>query len=117
MERMESSYKSFIEVEKMLQKIRNTEAWLGDCCVDFLVSLEGGTEFYEHVKCGICGRELYFADRRNNGKEDSRRQTLDSRREEKTSKAKDSHDKQERRKSRHTDGYGEFEPGEGPVFS
>jgi len=113
---MKSSYKSFIEVEKMLQKIRNTEAWLGDCCIDFLVDLEGGTEFYEHVKCGICGRELYFADRRKNGKEDSRRQTLDSRREEETSEAKDNHDKQKSRKNSNTDGYGEFAPGEGPVF-
>ena len=103
---MKSSYKSFIEVEKMLQKIRNTEAWLGDCCIDFLVDLEGGTEFYEHVKCGICGRELYFADRRKNGKEDSRRQTLESRRQEETSEAEDGHDKQKGRKRSYLDGYG-----------
>ena len=106
---MESSYKSFIEVEKMLQKIRNSEAWLGDCCVDFLVSLEGGTEFYEHVRCGICGRDLYFTDRRKNGKENSRRQALDSRREEATSEAKDDHDKQKGGKRSYTDGYGVFE--------
>ena len=103
---MESSYKSFIEVEKMLNTIRNSEAWLGDCCVDFLVSLEGGVEFYEHVKCGICDRELYFADRRNNGKEDSRRQAVDSRREDETSETEDGHDKQESRKRSYLDGYG-----------
>ena len=103
---MESSYKSFIEVERMLNKIRNTEAWLGDCCVDFLINLEGGQEFYEHVKCGICSRELYFADRRNNGKENSRGQTLDSRREEETSETEDGHDKQEGRERSYLVGYG-----------
>ena len=106
---MKSSYLSYLEVEKMLNKIREQEARLGDCCVDFLVELEGGTEFYEHIKCGICGRDIYFINRRNYGKEDSRRQTLDSRREEETSEAEDGHDKQKSRKECYTDGYGVFE--------
>ena len=106
---MKSSYVSYVEVEAMLDKIRNSEAWLGSCCVSSIVELEGDIELYSHLRCGICGRELYFIDRRKNGKENIGGQTLDSRREEEENPTKDGHDKQKSRKKCYTDGYGVFE--------